>query len=260
MSLRSIFLFAPAETARSDRGAPAFAIGLAKAQGASLTVFCVALDVTTPGRRSDASEVAGRICETAQAAGVDCVTVTEHSHAIGVHEAVAEYARLHDLTVAGCEGGGLLSERLITEYLLFDSGRPVLLVPGEYTAPYVAGTAAFAWDNTAVAARALGDGLALLDIDAARLLTIEGDKTLHGALEADAVRSALDRRGVAASLVSAGLDGRTIARALQDEAARSDASLLVMGAVAHSRLRRLVLGSATADLLKNPRMPVLLSH
>jgi nucleotide-binding universal stress UspA family protein len=260
VSVKSILLFAPADSARPDRGAPACAIGLAKAHRARLTVFSVALDVTTPGHRADAPQLAQEICDAAQAAGVDCVTVTEHSHAIGVHEAVAEHARLHDLTVAGADQAGLLSERLVTEYLLFDSGRPVLLVPAGHTAPYAAGPVAVAWDNTASASRALGDAIALLEIASARLLTIQGEKALRTDLEADAICSTMERRGVSATPVSAGLDGRSIAGALQEEAMSGGASLLVMGAFAHSRLRRFVLGSATADLLKHPRLPVLLSH
>jgi nucleotide-binding universal stress UspA family protein len=247
VSVKSILLFAPADSARPDRGAPACAIGLAKAHRARLTVFSVALDVTTPGHRADAPQLAQEICDAAQAAGVDCVTVTEH-------------ARLHDLTVAGADQAGLLSERLVTEYLLFDSGRPVLLVPAGHTAPYAAGPVAVAWDNTASASRALGDAIALLEIASARLLTIQGEKALRTDLEADAICSTMERRGVSATPVSAGLDGRSIAGALQEEAMSGGASLLVMGAFAHSRLRRFVLGSATADLLKHPRLPVLLSH
>lgn len=260
MALRSIFLFAPAESARADRGAPAYAISLAKAHGARLTVFCVALDVTTPGRRADAPAVAQAIRDAALAAGVDCTPITEHSHAIGVHEVVAEHARVHDLSVAGADTEGLLSEREVTEHLLFDSGRPVLLVPAAHAAPYVSGPVAAAWDNTAAAARALGDAIALLELQSVHLLTAEGDKQLRGDLGPEAQITALDRRGVDGRHALVDLQGRSIAETLQEEAAARGASLLVMGAFGHSRLRRFVLGSATTDLLANPRMPALLSH
>jgi len=45
-----------------------------------------------------------------------------------------------------------------------------------------------------------------------------------------------------------------------DYAEGVDADLLVMGAYGHSRLREFVLGGATREMLRDPRLPVLLSH
>ena len=260
MTIRSVFLFAPAETARADKGAPALAVALAAAHGASLTAFVVALDVTTPGRQGDAPGLARAIAAAAGAAGVDCRTVTDHSHAIGVHEAVAAQARLHDLAVIGNDPGGLLSERLMAEHLLFDSGRPVLVVPCGSTGTYARGPLAVAWDGTAPAARALGDALALFDPPAVSFVTVEGEKALMLEPGMDEVAAATVRRGPEAALHLVELDGRGIGAALQDEAAATGAGMLVMGAFARSRLRSLVLGSATSAVMAGTRMPVLLSH
>lgn len=260
MTLRSVFLFAPAETAQPDVGAPALAIALAAAHGASLTAFVVALDVTTPGRQSDVAGLARAIEAAAGAAGVECRTITDHSHAIGVHEAVAAHARLHDLAVIGNESGGLLSERLVAEHLLFDSGRPVLLAPRRYAGTYAPGSLAVAWDGSAPAARALGDALALLDPTAVSFVTIEGEKALvlePGMAEVTAVTV---RRGPEATHRLVDLAGRGIAEALQHEAESAGAGMLVMGAFARSRLRSLVMGSATSAIMADTRMPVLLSH
>lgn len=260
MTIKSIFLFAPAESAQPDCGAPAYAIGLARAYGARLTVFCVALDVTTPGRQADAPAAANAIAAAALAAGVECDQITEHSHAIGVHEVLAEHARVHDLVVIGVGQDGLLSERQIAEYLMFESGRPVVLVPPACSAGDRPGTAAIAWDNTAAAARALGDAAALFGIADAVFVTIDGEKLVQGDLDPTELVAAAARRGITARRVLADLGNRTIAAALQDEGQASGASLLVMGAFGHSRLRRFVLGSATSDLMKTIRMPVLVSH
>lgn len=260
MTIRSVFLFAPAETASADKGAPAYAISLARAHGAALTVFVVALDVTTPGRQTDAPGLANGIASAAAAAGVRCHLITEHSHAIGVHEAVAAYARLHDITVIGADGSGLLSERLVAEYLLFDSGRPIMLVPRGFEGGYVSGSAAVAWDGTAPAARALGDCLALLDPATLVLLAVEGEKTLHLDPGMDEVAATLRQRNIDVRYVRPHLANRTIANALQDEAEASDAPILVMGAFARSRLRSMVWGGATSGIMANVRIPVLLSH
>lgn len=260
MTIRSVFLFAPAETARADKGAPALAVALAAAHGASLTAFVVALDVTTPGRQADAPGLARAIEAAARAAGVNCRTITEHSHAIGVHEAVAGQARLHDLAVIGNEPAGLLSERLVAEHLLFDSGRPVLLAPRDYAGTYAPGPLAVAWDGTAPAARALGDALALFDPAAVSFVTVEGEKALVLEPDMDEVTAATVRRGPEAASHLVDLAGRDIAEALQQEAGATGAGMLVMGAFARSRLRSLVMGSATSAIMAHARMPVLLAH
>jgi len=47
---------------------------------------------------------------------------------------------------------------------------------------------------------------------------------------------------------------------LQDHALEIGADVIVMGAYGHSRVRDFVLGSATGGILRNLRLPVLLSH
>lgn len=260
MSLDSILLFAPAETSAGDVGPAAHAIVLAKSHRARLTAFVVNLDVTTPKPKADAAAVADQIQAAAQAAGVECVAVTEHSHAIGIHEVVAEHARLHDLTVIGSNADGLLSERIVLEHLLFDSGRPLIAVPRNYRADTNLRTAVVAWDNTAAAARALGDAKPLLHGCDVIFLTISGDKQLHGDLSPTKVNAANARRGLKARSVTAELGGRNIGEALQEEAAAHGAGLLILGGFGHSRFRRFVLGSATAGILDDLRLPVLMSH
>jgi len=56
------------------------------------------------------------------------------------------------------------------------------------------------------------------------------------------------------------LEGESIGRFLMDYAVGVDADLLVMGAYGHSRMREFVLGGATREILREPLLPVLLSH
>lgn len=259
MTLRTILLVAPAEVSRPDCGPSAFAAALAAMAGAKLTIFCVALDVTSPGQTADAVGVAERLRASAEAQGVEAVVVSDHSHAIGVHEVVAEHARLHDISIAGTDGRGLLSERQLAEYLMFESGRPVLLVPHDWHGEVVIDKLCIAWDNSRAAARALGDA-ALLGMREAVFLSVTDDKPLSTDLApADIVRAA-NRAGMAATFVTTSLNGRSIGDALQAEAAARGAAVLAMGAFGHSRLRRFVLGSATSGIMAGLRMPVLLSH
>ncbi|MBX9729666.1 MAG: universal stress protein [Sphingopyxis sp.] len=259
MSVRSILLFAPAETADPARGPAAYAIALAKAEGARLSIFTVAVDVTTPGRSSDAAGVAAALTAAASAAGVEHRLITDHAHNIGVHEAVAAEARLHDLSVTGCSGQGLLSERIVAEHLLFETGRPLIVVPASHAGGGTVGKLVAAWDHSRAASRALGDAILLFGSAAVQLVAVEGEKALASPLSAADEQAALAARGLDPIAVRP-LGGRTIAAALQGEAATLGADLLVMGGFGHSRMRSYVLGSATTGLFAELTLPTLLSH
>jgi nucleotide-binding universal stress UspA family protein len=259
MSVRSILLFAPAETADPARGPAAYAIALAKAEGARLSIFTVAVDVTTPGRSSDAAGVAAALTAAASAAGVEHRLITDHAHNIGVHEAIAAEARLHDLTVTGCSGQGLLSERIVAEHLLFETGRPLIVVPASHAGGGTVGKLVAAWDHSRAAARALGDAILLFGSAAVQLVAVEGEKALASPLSAADEQAALAARGLDPIAVRP-LGGRTIAAAIQGEAATLGADLLVMGGFGHSRMRSYVLGSATTGLFAELTLPTLLSH
>lgn len=259
MSLNSILLFAPAESTAAEAGPAAFAVALAAQHRASLTVLAVNLDVTTPGRQGDPGACAEAIATAARQAGVEPVLVTGHSRAMGIHEVVAEHARHHDLVVLGCCDQGMIPERVLAEHLLFHSGRPLVVVAQGFTG---AAPEAFAvaWDNTPAAARALGDALPLIGARPLTFLTIDGDKQVQTEMPVEAILAAAARRGLNARAAVADKGGRDIAEALQQESRALGADLLVMGGYAHSTLRHLVLGSATAGILAGPQMPVLLSH
>lgn len=203
MTIKSIFLLAPAETAVVGSGPVAFAISMAKTYGASLTVFSVALDVTTPGRNTDAAGVIAALQNAADAAGVSCSLIAEHSHALGVNQVVAEHARLHDISIVGSQDIGLLNERILAEYLMFESGRPVIVVPPTHATPYTLGALAVAWDNTPAAGRALGDAIALLAPEHVHFLTIVGEKEFPTDLDSTALVTATGKRGIKADYVKA---------------------------------------------------------
>jgi nucleotide-binding universal stress UspA family protein len=51
-----------------------------------------------------------------------------------------------------------------------------------------------------------------------------------------------------------------VAGTLLAQVARLDADLLIMGAYGHSRLREMILGGVTRDILRNMNIPVLMAH
>jgi nucleotide-binding universal stress UspA family protein len=92
------------------------------------------------------------------------------------------------------------------------------------------------------------------------VVTVQDEKSLSGSGIADTLAGSLERRGYTANAVNIALDGRTIAKALQDTAIAEGAQLLAMGGFGHSRLRDFILGGATKGVFSDLRLAVLLSH
>jgi nucleotide-binding universal stress UspA family protein len=174
-------------------------------------------------------------------------------------DAGAAEARYYDLTVLPWSAETVLAQDM-SEAVLFGSGRPTILVPPS-AHPSRLNHIAIAWDESRVAARALGDALLLLP-EGGRIsvLTVNDEKPLSGVDIAKSLSSLLEARGFKATPHPISLDGKTIAQALQDGAMAEGAQLLAMGGFGHSRLRDFVLGSATKGVLAGLQIPTLISH
>ncbi len=171
-----------------------------------------------------------------------------------------EYARLRDLTIITTEEN-TLADQPQAEALIFQSGRPVLLVPRANERPFELNTVTVAWDFSRQAARAVGDALPLLArAKRVHIVTVANEKRLETKRSGPELAKHLARHGVEVIVETVDAAGRSIGQVLE-AAARSHASdLLVMGAYGHSRLREFVLGGATRSMMSRPPIPVLFSH
>lgn len=174
-------------------------------------------------------------------------------------EAATNEARVFDLAILPWSAQ-TVSAQDMAQALVFGAGIPVIMVPPGAGAEPVEHLA-IAWDGSRVAARALGDALPLLSAGGTvSVVTVEGEKSLGVSGLAQTLTASLERRGYAARAVSASLDCRGIAKALQETALSEGAGLLAMGGFGHSRLRDFILGGATKGVFADLRLPVLLSH
>ena len=278
MTIRTVLLHAASETLDSTRGPASYALGLARAYEAHLQALVLELDMITPKsvygrqiaadalaqvrvRNEEAGVVADALRTAAQDQGVDALVITERSHIHSTPEIAADHARLADVVVAGVCDKGLLSERLVAENLIFQSGRPVIVVPEDHRGGYSAERVVVAWDFSRVAARALADALPILRRAADVTLVIFGDdKDFTASIGHEEVLAALRRRGVEARFEQKARGGQDIGKALGDSVRETRADLLVMGGFGHSRFRDFVLGGATRSILTSPAVPTLLSH
>jgi nucleotide-binding universal stress UspA family protein len=172
---------------------------------------------------------------------------------------LAARARAYDLTILPKYGHP--ETDFIAEGLVFDSGRPVLLLPPNGGARHLFDAIAIGWDGSRAAARALADALPICArAGTVELVAITGEKELEAGVALSDARRHLSAHGIGARAVEIPAEGLDAGSALLRQCARAGADLLVMGAYGHSRLREFVLGGATRSVLRDAALPVLLSH
>lgn len=208
--------------------------------------------------RADCDRIAALVA--GHASGTDAVHFTRRQAQPGVMaEHATRAARYGDLALVPCAPDVLAAQEM-AQALIFGAGVPVILVPSTASVDRL-DHIAVAWDESRVAARALGDALCLLSPGGrVSVLTVRDEKALSGADIAERLAATLVARGYVAAPVSLTLDGRSIGVALQEAAMGAGAQLLAMGGFGHSRLRDFILGGATTGVLADLRLPVLMAH
>jgi nucleotide-binding universal stress UspA family protein len=179
-------------------------------------------------------------------------------HVVGrANEEVANRGRLFDLTVLGRPDAEAGIASAAFEAALLDTRRPVLVVPPA-SAQAPGRKVAVAWNGSAEAAAAVGGALPFLTQAEEVTVVAIGD----GEDAADPARLVryLASHDVQAAVRHIAPGGTAVGARILEAAAALDADLLVMGAYGHSRLRELVLGGATRDILGSATTPVLMAH
>jgi nucleotide-binding universal stress UspA family protein len=171
-------------------------------------------------------------------------------------------ARRFDLSVvAQAEPEKLPGRELIIEAALFESGRPVLVVPYIQRDGLKLDRVMVCWDGSRNAARAVGDAMPLLvRAKAVEVVIVAGEAGKSDELPGADIARHLARHGLKVELqriVSPGLD---VANTLLSHAADAGTDFIVMGGYGHSRMREFVLGGATRGILSSMTVPTMMSH
>lgn len=146
---------------------------------------------------------------------------------------------------------------------LFQSGRPVLLIPPECTPTLKPKTVLLAWDSRAQSAHAAREALQLMaNADSVHVTMVDPTATLRtsGDEPGADVAAYLARHGIDLTVDALPSEGRTVVQVLQRHAVDIAADMIVMGAYGHSRLRELVFGGVTRSILDEARLPVLMAR
>ena len=200
-------------------------------------------------------EVARRAAVSAESRIVDVPVASAHN-------VFANIVRRFDLAIIGQpEPHKPALERLIVEAALFDSGRPVLIVPYIQRAGLKLDRVMVCWDGGRSAARAVADAMPfIVRAKAAEVVIVTSEPTKSNEMPGADIAHHLARHGTKVEIkpiVTAEID---VTSTILSHAADASADFLVMGGYGHSRLREFVLGGVTRGILTSMTVPTLMSH
>jgi nucleotide-binding universal stress UspA family protein len=275
MAYKEILVYADADTACAVR------LDVAAALSSALNAHLVALHVLTPPfipampgadvspdlidwqqqyQRDKAKTAHDAVEKAGQRAGQNLEWRLVEG---GLAESALLHSRYSDLIVVGqstFRGDEPQEADILPEEIIFQAGRPVLIVPRYGTFASAGEHVLLAWKPTREATRAVHDALPLL-MRAKSVTVMEVNPNPRGNHIAGAdIAHHLARHGVKANVSSTAASDIDVGDAILSRAADLSADLLVMGAYGHSRVREFVFGGATRAVLRSMTLPVLMSH
>jgi nucleotide-binding universal stress UspA family protein len=171
-------------------------------------------------------------------------------------------ARRFDLAVAAqVDPGRMEPDDLFIEAALFDSGRPVVVVPYIQKDSLKLDHILLCWDASRSASRAIADAMPFLRRGKTiEIVMVTDGRDIDDELPGADIAEHLARHGLAVvvkRLVAGDVD---VAGMILSYAADCGADFIVMGGYGHSRLREFILGGVTRSILGQMTVPTLMSH
>ena len=180
----------------------------------------------------------------------------------GATDLFGRIGRRFDLVVV-CqrEPDHLSPSDMFVEAGLFESGRPVIIVPYIQQQDLRLERVLVCWDGGRTAARAMGDAMPFLT----RTKAVDIVIVATGRAKSDEIPGAdighhLARHGINVDVKHIVAEDVDVPNTILSYAADVSAEMIVMGGYGHSRLREFVLGGATRDILASMTVPILMSH
>ncbi|CCM75395.1 universal stress protein [Rhizobium mesoamericanum] len=175
-----------------------------------------------------------------------------------------ESARSADLLIVSQADPSKSSDSHVdVDNFLFESGRPVLMIPFVLRQPKPIKRVLIAWNGSKEAARATFDALPILQAaDEVEVFSVDPvDNALQSAAVAGAeIAGALARHGVNVTLATSQSAEKSASSVIENRLSDSSIDLLVMGAYTHSRLWQMIFGGTTRTLLQSMTALTLLSR
>ena len=220
------------------------------------------VDAQRAANRHLANEATARFEAIAKQAGVTTESQVIDVAVGKVGNAFGRLARSFDLSVIRQAVSDDAEEISIIEGALFESGRPVIVVPHVHTKDAEFKRVMVGWDGSRTAARAIGDAMPLLEcakiIEVFTMVT--GSTNNVKSTEINNIGQHLSRHGLNVEVKRIPAVDMGVSDAILSHAADISADFMIMGGYGHSRLREYMLGGATRGILASMTLPTLMSN
>jgi len=181
------------------------------------------------------------------------------SERIGEFEPIiARHGRLSDFIILPRPTAGEIVPQRCADAAVFGTGRPTLLV-GDTLSANPADHIMIGWNGSLEASRAVFGAMPLLQL-ANRVTVFTALEYGEEAVDLGDLTTSLRDRGIRTPEVIFPTSERSTGAALVMAAETHRATLIVMGAYTHSRMREAFLGGVTRHLLAHAPVPLLMSH
>jgi nucleotide-binding universal stress UspA family protein len=170
--------------------------------------------------------------------------------------------RAADLVIAA-QGEAHSDSKADVGSLVYDAGRPVLVVPRSGAVTDNFKHILLAWNGTREAARAAFDAVPfMVEAETTEILVVDPTETLEENMDTAGVEisAALARHGATVSVTCRKTKGSSVEDVIQNRLTETGADLLVLGAYSNSWLRRLLFGGVTHSMLQSGQVAVFLSR
>jgi nucleotide-binding universal stress UspA family protein len=195
-------------------------------------------------------------------AGISAETLMTSASLAGAGDQFARLARRFDVAIVGQAQPEISSmEQIIGETTLFESGRPLIMVPYIQRAPFKTDNVMICWDGSRTAARAVADAIPIIRKSGrVEIVIVASERGKQDEIEGADIGQHLARHGLKVDVHRITGGNIDVGDALLSHAADSGADFMVMGGYGHSRLREFVLGGVTRSIFESMTVPILLSH
>ena len=223
------------------------------------------MDVTTAIRRDNEAAAKAALDRFAAAAARADVSAEPRMLSASSDNAGAQFSRIarrFDLAIVGqTEPERSAIQAIVSESTLFESGRPMIVVPYIQKATFKLDRVMVCWDGSRPAARAIADAMPLLErAGNIEVVMITKERGKQDEIEGADIGHHLARHGLKVEVNRITRDNLDVANVLLSHSADSDANFIVMGGYGHSRIREFVLGGVTRTVLHSMTTPTLMSH
>jgi nucleotide-binding universal stress UspA family protein len=200
--------------------------------------------------RNNVSEAAG--------VGLDSCVASWTEQFGEIETVVVHLGRVSDLIVVQRPSSISVHGQRCFDAAVFESGRPTLVI-GEKLPCDITDHIMIAWNGSLQASRAVLGAVPLLHL-ASRASIFAAPQSESEGVDATNLAEALSWHGIRAHQVPGPRGGNSTGGALVSAAVEQQATMVVMGAYTHSRLRQSFLGGVTRHLLTHAPVPLLMSH